>query len=78
MPENELDRRRFLRRIGAEQTIQIPSEIDEWRAKDPEKARSLQARVREEFQKYFGQGLAVIGYERNEQGGAFQLGLLKA
>jgi hypothetical protein len=38
----------------------------------------VQTRVREEFQKYFGQGLAVIGYERNEQGGAYQLGPLDA
>ena len=59
-----------------EQTIQIPSEIDEWRARDPEQALSVQTRVHEEFQKYFSQGLAVIGYERNEQGGAFQLGPL--
>ena len=62
----------------AVRTIQIPGEVDEWRAQDPEKARSEQTRVREEFQKYFGQGLAVIGYERNEQGGVFQLGPLEA
>lgn len=61
-----------------EQTIQIPAAIDEWRANDPEKARSVQMRVREEFQKHFGQGLAVIGYQRNEQGGAYQLGPLDA
>ncbi len=59
-----------------EQTIQIPIAIDDWRSNDPEKARSIQTRVREEFQKHFGEGLAVIGYERNEQGGAFQLGRL--
>ena len=57
-----------------EMTIAVPREIDEWRANDPERARAVQDRVRQEFQHCFGKGLAVIGYERTEAGGAFQLG----
>ena len=57
-----------------ETTIAVPREIDEWRANDPERARAVQDRVRREFQHCFGKGLAVIGYERTEAGGAFQLG----
>jgi predicted GNAT superfamily acetyltransferase len=59
-----------------EQTIRIPASIDDWRANDPEQARSLQTRVRGEFQKHFGEGLVVIGYERTDEGGVFQLGRL--
>ena len=61
---------------SVDMTIAIPCEIDEWRTSDPERARAVQDRVRQEFQFCFEKGLAVIGYERNEAGGAYQLGSL--
>lgn len=61
---------------SVDMTIAIPREIDDWRANDPERARAVQDRVRQEFQFCFEKGLAVIGYERNEAGGAYQLGPL--
>jgi len=56
--------------------IEVPGEIEELRSRDPEKAREIQARVREEFEKRFAEGLAVAGFRRAGAGGAYELGLL--
>ena len=63
--------------IKVEQGIAVPAEIYDWKAA-PEtrsKAQQVQERNREQFLKAFAQGLAVLGYERDEAGnGKFLLG----
>ena len=58
-------------------TIAVPAEIYEWKA-SPElrtRAKEVQDRNREDFLAAFAEGLAVLGYERDERGnGKFLLG----
>jgi len=57
--------------------IEVPAEISSWKAAPAtrEQAVVVQTRNREEFLRAFREGLAVLGYERDEQGnGAFVLG----
>jgi predicted GNAT superfamily acetyltransferase len=57
--------------------VDVPAEIYEWKSADATRARALavQQKNREEFRQAFGRGLAVLGYERNENGdGRFLLG----
>ena len=63
--------------VEAEKTIEVPGEIYTWKANPPErvKAAEVQKRNREQFLRYFGEGLAVLGYERDGNGtGRFVLG----
>jgi len=58
-------------------TISVPAQIYEWKASPATRnqAKEVQDRNREQFAKAFGDGLAVLGYERDEQGsGRFLLG----
>jgi predicted GNAT superfamily acetyltransferase len=58
-------------------TISVPAKIYEWKASPAtrEHAREVQERNRKEFLRSFGDGLAVLGYERDQQGaGKFLLG----
>ena len=59
--------------LRVEQTIEVPAEIAALRTGDPDKAEAIQTRVREQFQRYFADGLTVIGYRRCEAGGSFEL-----
>jgi predicted GNAT superfamily acetyltransferase len=59
------------------QRIQVPASIYEWKASDQDRDRAvavqLENRVR--FQQAFSQGLAVLGFVRDEEGnGVFELG----
>jgi predicted GNAT superfamily acetyltransferase len=57
--------------------VEVPAEIYAWKASpaDRAKASAVQLRNREQFLKYFDEGLAVLGYERDADGnGAFVLG----
>jgi predicted GNAT superfamily acetyltransferase len=60
-----------------EMKIEVPAQIYEWKAA-PEtraQARQLQERNRDEFLRAFGEGLAVLGYERDAaSNGKFLLG----
>jgi predicted GNAT superfamily acetyltransferase len=63
--------------IKAEEKIAVPAEIYAWKAEAATrgKAAEVQTRNRELFLRAFPQGLAVLGYERDQQGnGAFLLG----
>ena len=63
--------------FDAVKTITVPAEIYEWKASPAMKnrAKEVQERNREEFLAAFAGGLAVLGYERDEQGnGKFLLG----
>jgi predicted GNAT superfamily acetyltransferase len=57
--------------------ISVPAEIYEWKAGEASRGRAaeVQARNREQFLKAFGEGLSVLGYERDGDGnGTFLLG----
>lgn len=57
-----------------QERIVIPGEMPEWKKSDPARARAEQARISEQFQAHFRQGLVVVGFERAEAGGAYLLG----
>jgi predicted GNAT superfamily acetyltransferase len=55
--------------LAAEQTIAVPAQISDWKA-DPamrDQAHDVQLRNRERFLSAFQQGLAVLGYRRDQQ-----------
>lgn len=57
--------------------VEILGEIYEWKAQTETRTRAaeVQIRTREVLQRFFGQGLSVIGYERDTNGdGRFLLG----
>ena len=57
--------------------VEIPAQIYRWKAQSETRALAAEAqrRVREQFQKYFADGLTVVGYERAANGdGSFLLG----
>src|SRR2546429_659291 len=61
----------------AVKAIPVPAQIYEWKAAPStrERAKEIQNRTRDEFLKAFADGLAVLGYERDEAGnGKFLLG----
>lgn len=63
--------------INRQTSIDVPAQIYEWKA-TPEsrsKAQQVQERNREQFLQAFGDGLSVLGYERDAEGnGKFLLG----
>jgi len=64
-------------RVESVSTISVPAQIYDWKASPSTRgqAREVQDRNREQFLKAFGDGLAVLGYERDQQGsGKFLLG----
>lgn len=59
------------------QRVEVPAEVYAWKASDAErpKAAEIQKRNRELLRTAFGQGLAALGYQRDEHdNGAFLLG----
>jgi predicted GNAT superfamily acetyltransferase len=65
--------------LAIEERIEIPAAIYLWKASDSEidreRAVAVQLENRQKFQRAFGQGLAVLGFVRDEQGnGVFELG----
>lgn len=67
------DRQPFQRGM-AEAQISVPANIAYLREHDSVQARAIQAEVGRQFEQHFGAGLAVIGYERNTEGGTYLLG----
>ncbi len=64
-------------KFDARVSISVPAEIYEWKASAATRTKALevQSRNREQFTKAFGEGLAVLGYERDNKGSArFLLG----
>jgi predicted GNAT superfamily acetyltransferase len=68
---------RPMSRPAIEATIEVPTAIAELRKSDPKQAREIQKTIGERFQKLFGMGLAVIGFERSEDTGSYLLGFWK-
>jgi predicted GNAT superfamily acetyltransferase len=63
--------------VEAVKTISVPAQIYDWKAHPETRARAqeVQDRNREEFLKAFSRGLAVLGYDCDQQGnGKFLLG----
>ena len=63
--------------IAIAERVEIPAEIYEWKAQAETRTRAaeVQRRTRDLLQKYFGEGLSVVGYEREGNGdGRFLLG----
>ncbi len=54
--------------------IEVPNDVAEIRASDPERARAIQADVSAQFEKYFDQGLAVVGFEKTAATGNYLIG----
>lgn len=61
-------------RPAIEGRIEVPYEIGEIRRTDPRRARELQKGISDQFEKLFGTGLAVVGFEKSPQTGAYLLG----
>jgi predicted GNAT superfamily acetyltransferase len=62
-----------------EEQIQVPASIYEWKANEAgrDRAVAVQLENRHKFQEAFSQGLAVIGFVRDQEGnGVFELGRL--
>jgi predicted GNAT superfamily acetyltransferase len=63
--------------IEVAERVEIPAEISEWKAEVETRRRAaeVQRRIRDLLQKHFGEGLKVVGYEREANGdGRFLLG----
>jgi predicted GNAT superfamily acetyltransferase len=64
-------------RPAIEAVVEVPASIALLREKDRKQAREIQTVIGERFQKLFGMGLAVIGFEKSEERGEYLLGFLK-
>jgi predicted GNAT superfamily acetyltransferase len=54
--------------------IPVPVEIAELRKRDPHRARQIQTTIGESFDREFQAGLAVIGFEKGREAGAYLMG----
>jgi hypothetical protein len=57
-----------------EAKISVPTQIAVLRENDPQRAREIQKRVSEEFDRHFQAELAVIGFEKTDEAGRYLLG----
>lgn len=62
------------KRLPHQESITVPAAIDRIRLEEPERAREIQRSTAARFHSAFGQGLAVIGFERTDTEGAYLLG----
>lgn len=53
--------------------IAVPSDIGEIKSRDPKAAREIQSKLGQQFEQHFRAGLAVVGFERGENEGAYLL-----
>jgi predicted GNAT superfamily acetyltransferase len=80
--EWHLDSRRVIAAIGdiatgpmdSPATIELPGALEKWKQDDLERVVGVQARLREEFLKWFGRGYAALGFRTSEAGSAYLLG----
>jgi predicted GNAT superfamily acetyltransferase len=57
-----------------EERIAAPADIGEIRAHDTRRAREIQLRLSQQFERCFERNLAVIGFERSAEAGTYLLG----
>jgi predicted GNAT superfamily acetyltransferase len=60
--------------VTVQQRIEVPAEINDWKAAGDARAAAVQARNRETLLRAFTSGQVALGYERTAAGGAFLLG----
>jgi len=60
-------------RPAVREQVSVPRNVLEICEHDPAKAKELQSRVREQFQRFFAEGLAVTGFDLDEQSGNYLL-----
>ncbi|MGC2660833.1 MAG: GNAT family N-acetyltransferase [Bryobacteraceae bacterium] len=56
-------------------SIRVPMEIGDWKQHDPQRALSEQSSIAEQFDRHFSRGLAVTGFDRDEDSGTYRLGI---
>lgn len=61
-------------RPAVEERIALPANIAEIRSREPKRAREIQKEMSERFLELFTRGLAVIGFEKSADHGAYLLG----
>jgi predicted GNAT superfamily acetyltransferase len=54
--------------------IPVPSDIEEIKRCDPDRAREIQSRIAGLFLRYASKGLAVFGFERTDEAGTYLVG----
>jgi predicted GNAT superfamily acetyltransferase len=54
--------------------IVVPNDVAKIRAEEPERARAIQAEIAGQFEKYFDEGLAVVGFEKTAETGNYLIG----
>jgi predicted GNAT superfamily acetyltransferase len=67
-----------LPRPAIESRIDVPNDIAEIRANEPGRAKQIQSELAAQFEKYFDQGLGVIGFQKNPETGTYLLGRWEA
>lgn len=65
---------RYFTKPHAATRISVPVEIGELRQEDPPRARNIQEAIGKEFDRQFQAGLAVVGFEKGREAGAYLLG----
>ena len=63
-----------LQRPLVEARVCVPADIAEIRTSDPSRAREIQVEIGAQFQRHFAAGLAVIGFEKSAEAGAYLVG----
>jgi predicted GNAT superfamily acetyltransferase len=58
---------------AAPATIELPAELDRWKASDRAEVAKVQARIREEFTAWFARGYAAIGMRKTAGGADYLL-----
>jgi predicted GNAT superfamily acetyltransferase len=59
--------------LEAPATIQLPTELEQWKANDPGRVRETQARLRSEFIEWFSKGYAAVAVRTSPPGPAYLL-----
>ncbi len=65
---------RHFPRPPVEARLEVPAGIDRLRGENPARAREIQKSISDRFLEYFSRGLAVVGFERSDQAGAYLFG----
>jgi predicted GNAT superfamily acetyltransferase len=53
--------------------VEVPAELEEWKKSDTRRVAEVQARMREEFTRWFAKGYAAVGVRKTETGAAYAL-----
>jgi predicted GNAT superfamily acetyltransferase len=59
--------------VDAPAAIELPAELERWKAEDPAQVERAQLRIRQEFTNWFARGYAAIGTRQTSTGTAYLL-----